>query len=54
MNEKEELTKILKKYDPKTVELYNKITKIEREYSNKFKRVEIRSKIKDLIMEETQ
>lgn len=54
MNEKEELSKILKKYDAKTVELYHKITKMEREYSNIFKRVEIRNKIKDLIMEESQ
>lgn len=52
MNEKEELSKILKKYDTKTVELYKMITKMEKEFSNKIKRPEIRNKIKNLLMEE--
>lgn len=51
MNEKEELTQILKNYESTTIDLYKKITKIEKENQNKARRTDIRNKIRNLINE---
>ncbi len=51
LSEREELAAILKKYNRETVELYKKITKLERENMHRARRSEVREKIKDMISE---
>lgn len=49
MNKKDEVSKILSKYDKKTIVLYNNIARVERDARHKVRRTEVKYEIRDMI-----